>query len=116
MGTYRGRRGGSMTTVIDHVEGHYETQSMSYGQAFVLCPECVMIECDCCKTVILTASESMCRCGIDYEVLVRETMSFWTQQYETLHPWDQEYLEWLESQDEFLRSGEPYQQEWNDID
>ena len=36
-----------MTTVIDHVEGHYETQRMSYGKAYVWCPECVVVECDC---------------------------------------------------------------------
>jgi hypothetical protein len=111
-----GRKGGQMTTVIDHVEGHYETNSMSYGQAFVWCPECVVVECECGETVIVTASESMCRCGIDHEVLVRETMAFGSQQYETLHPWEREYREWLERQEEYLRSEEIYQQEWNDID
>jgi hypothetical protein len=64
-----------MTTMIDHVEGHYETQSMSSGQAYVWCPECVVVECDCGETVILTALETVCRCGIDHEVLVRETLT-----------------------------------------
>jgi len=49
-----------MTTVIDHVEGHYETQSISYGKAYVWCPECVVVECDCGQTLILTASGSVC--------------------------------------------------------
>jgi hypothetical protein len=64
-----------MTTMIDHLEGHYETQSMSSGQAYVWCPECVVVECDCGETVILTALETVCRCGIDHEVLVRETLT-----------------------------------------
>ena len=105
-----------MTTLIDHVEGHYETHSMSYGQAYVWYPECVVIKCDCGEMVILTVSEPVCRCGMDHEALVRETMAFGSQQYETLHPWDREYREWLERKDEFLRSEELYQQEWNDID
>ena len=42
-----------MTTVIDHVEGHYATQSMSYGKAYVWCPECVVVECDCGETADL---------------------------------------------------------------
>jgi len=116
MGTYGSRRGDSMTTVIDHAEGHYETQNMTYGQAYVWCPECLVVECDCGETVILTASESMCRCGIDHEVLVRETMAFGSQQYETLHPWEREYREWLERKDEYPRSEELYQQEWDSID
>ena len=49
-----------MTTVIDHVEGHYETQRMSYGKAYVWCPECVVVECDCGETLILTVSEPVC--------------------------------------------------------
>jgi hypothetical protein len=105
-----------MSTMIDHVEGHYETQSISYGQAYIWCPECVVVECDCGETVILTALETVCRCGIDHEVLVREIMDFGSQRYETLHPWDQEYREWLKRQDEYLRSEELYQQELSDID
>ena len=27
-----------MTTVIGHIEGHYEMRSMPYGQAYVWCP------------------------------------------------------------------------------
>jgi hypothetical protein len=43
-------------------------------------------------------------------------MAFGTQRYETLHPWEREYREWLERNDEYLRSEELYQQEWNAID
>jgi tRNA splicing ligase len=27
-----------MTAVIEHVEGHYETHILSYGQAYIWCP------------------------------------------------------------------------------
>ena len=57
-----------MTMVIDHVDGHYQMQSMFYGRVYVWCPECVVVECDCGETVILTASESACRCGVDHEL------------------------------------------------
>jgi hypothetical protein len=62
-----------MTAVIGHVEGHYEPHILSYGQAYIWCPECVVVGCDCGEMVILTASESVCRCGVDHEALVRET-------------------------------------------
>jgi hypothetical protein len=105
-----------MTTVIDHVEGHYETQRMSYGKAYVWCPECVVVECDCGETLILTVSESVCRCGTDHEALVRETTAFGQPQDEATHPWDREYREWREKQDEHLRSERLYQQELRAID
>jgi hypothetical protein len=102
-----------MTTVIEHSEGHYEARSMSYGRAYVWCPECVVVECDCGETVVLTASASVCWCGIDHEPLVEETMASGNLQHATTHPWDEEYREW---QDEFLRSEKPYQQELRAID
>ena len=105
-----------MTTVIDHVEGHYETQRVSYGKAYVWCPECVVEQCDCGETLILTVSESVCRCGIDHEALVRETTAFGQSQDEAPHPWDREYREWRAEQDEYLRSERLYQQELRAID
>ena len=105
-----------MATVIEHSEGHYETQRMSYGQAYVWCPECMVVECDCGETVILTASGSVCRCGIDHEAIIRETRASGEPRHETPHPWDQEYREWRERQDEYLRSEKPYQRELRAID
>ncbi len=105
-----------MTAVIEHVEGHYETHTMSYGQAYIWCPECVVVECDCGEMVILTASEPAWLCGTDHEALVREITASHNPRKEELHPWDREYREWLERQDEFLRSEKPYQQELGAID
>ena len=105
-----------MTTVIEHIEGHYETQSMSYGQAYVWCPECVVVECDCGETLILTASESVCRCGADHETLVRANLAVGHHLAATLHPWDQEFREWREKLHEYVRSEENYQRELAAID
>ena len=49
-----------MTTVIERTQGHYEVQETSYGKAYVWCPECVVVECDCGERPILTASQSTC--------------------------------------------------------
>ena len=105
-----------MTAVIEHVEGHYETHAMSYGQAYIWRPECVVVACDCGEMAILTASESVCGCGTDHGALVREATVSHGPRHETSHPWDREYREWWERQDEFLRSERPYQQELGDID
>ena len=105
-----------MTTVIEHTKGHYETKSMPYGQAYVWCSECVVVECDCGETVVLTASKSVCRCGTDHEALVRGNTASGNPQDEPLHPLEREYRDWRDNQDEYLHSEHPYQQELNDID
>ena len=105
-----------MTMVIDHIEGHYETQSMSCGQAYVWCPECVVVECDCGETLILTASDSVCRCGTDHEALVRRNAAVGQPLDETLHPWDHEFRELREKLHEYIRSEELYQRELSAID
>ena len=105
-----------MTTVIERIEGHYETQNSSYGQAYVWYPECVVVECNCGKTLTLSASESACRCGTDHEALVRERLAAGQALDETLHPWDQEFKEWREKLHEYVRSEELYQRELAAID
>jgi hypothetical protein len=72
-----------------------------------------VVECDCGKTLILTASESVCWCGTDHVALVRETTAFGQPSDEALHPWDREYREW---RDDYLRSERLYQQELRAID
>jgi hypothetical protein len=105
-----------MTAVIEHVEGHYETHATSYGHAYIWHPECVVVGCDCGEMAILTVSESVCGCGTDHEALVLETTTSRGTRRETPHPWDKEYREWRERQDEFLRSERAYHQELGDID
>jgi hypothetical protein len=102
-----------MTAVIEHVEGHYETHVMPYGRAYIWCPECVVVGCDCGEMLVLTASEGECGCGADHRALVREVTASHGKRGGAQHPWDREYREW---QDEFLRSENPYQQELGAVD
>ena len=48
-----------MTTMIKRSEAHYEVQKTSYGEAYVWCPECVEVECDCGERPVLSASETV---------------------------------------------------------
>ncbi len=90
-----------MTTVIECIEGHYEVQQTSYGEAYVWCPECVVVECDCGQRLILSASQTVCSCGIDHAPLVRKALA----SQRAPHPWEAEYDEWRKDQDEYLLSG-----------
>lgn len=73
-----------MTAVIDSTEGHYEVHKTSYGEDYVWCHGCVVVECDCGERSVLSASETVCGCGTDHAALVNEVLS---SQRES-HPWD----------------------------
>jgi hypothetical protein len=105
-----------MTTVVGCVEGHYEVQKMSYGEAYVWCPGCVVVECDCGERPVLTASETLCRCGADHAVLVREELASRASPEGTPHPWEEEYREWRENRDEYLRAEYNDWLEWKVIE
>ena len=105
-----------MTTLVERTRGHYEVQRTSYGQAYVWCPECVVVECDCGERVVLTASESVCRCGADHGALAPGNGVSRRLSGEGLHPWDAEYREWKEKQDEYLRSESHHWLEWTVIE
>jgi hypothetical protein len=62
-----------MATIIECIESHYEAQRMPYGKVCVSYPECVMVECACTESLVLTASEAVCRCIADHTALVRES-------------------------------------------
>lgn len=76
----------------------------SYGEAYVWCPGCVVVECDCGERLFLSASETACRCGADHKILVREELASKRSSDEVSHPWDEEYYEWRMKQDEYLRA------------
>ena len=105
-----------MTTVIERIQGHYEVQETSYGEAYVWCPECVVVECDCGERPVLTASLSTCGCGADHAALVREELASRRSSEEVSHPLEDEYLEWRKEQDEFLHSESHYSVEWRALD
>ena len=93
-----------MTTMIECTEGHYEVQKTSYGEAYVWCPGCVVVECDCGERPILSASETVCSCGADHEALVGEGLASGRSSKEVPHPWDDEYHEWHKKLNEYLRT------------
>ena len=42
------------------------------GEAYVCDARSMVLECLCGKSLVLTASEAICRCGADHTALVRE--------------------------------------------
>jgi hypothetical protein len=112
-----GGEGGSwMTTMIEFTEGHYEVQRTSYGEAYIWCPECVVVQCDCGKRRVLSASETVCSCGADHAALVREELASRGGSDGASHPWEAEYQEWRRKQDEFLISEDTYSLELSRLD
>ena len=101
-----------MTTVIECTEGHYEVQQTSYGEAYVWCPEHVVVECDCGEKSMLSASETVCSCGTDHVALVRKVLA----SQGAPHPWEAEYDEWRNKQDKYLLSEEIYSLELSRLD
>jgi hypothetical protein len=101
-----------VTTMIERTEGHYEVQKSSYGEAYVWCPECVVVECDCGERPVLSASGTICGCGTDHAALVRDVLA----SRSAPHPWDAEYHEWRKKQDEYLVSEETYWVELSSLD
>ncbi len=101
-----------MTTVIEYTEGHYEVQETSYGEAYVWCPECVVVQCDCGERAVLSASETICDCSADHAALVRKVLA----SQRAPHPWDAEYDEWRKKQDKYLLSEDIYRLELSRLD
>ena len=105
-----------MSTVIERTQGHYEVHETSYGEAYVWCPECVVVECDCGERLVLSASLTTCGCGADHATLVREELASRCSSEEVSHPLEDEYREWRKKQDEFLRSESHDWLEWRAIE
>lgn len=100
-----------MTTVVERIEGHYEVNEVPYGRDYSWYPECVVVECVCGKRVSLTATETICQCGADHTVLVKEELKSRPPSEEGPCPED-ECREWRRHEDEYLRSEYNEQLEW----
>ena len=105
-----------MTTMIECTEGHYEVQKASYGEAYVWCPGCVVVECECGERSVLSASKTVCSCGADHKTLVSEELASRRSSGEAPHPWDDEYRKWRKEQDECLRREYNDWLEWSGIE
>ena len=93
-GRAMGKEEFSSMWILEHTEGHYETQDVEYGKVYRWCPESVMIECEECgkrSTHIRTAligSLITCECGKDHTARVREELVFQVlDEGDDLHPW-----------------------------
>jgi hypothetical protein len=74
--------------VLERLEGHYETQDVSFGKVYRWCPQCVVIQCVCGEKVTLASSRTICQCGSDHAGLIREELAFRKPKDEAaLHPW-----------------------------
>ena len=104
-----------MATVIDYIEGHYEVEETSYGQAYAWRPEHVVVECECGERLVMRASETLCSCGADHVALVREELASRKVSDGAPHPWEAEYQEWRRK-NAYLLSEETYQLELNAVD
>ena len=105
-----------MATVIDYIEGHYEVEETSYGQAYAWRPEHVVVECECGERLAMRASDTLCSCGADHVALVREELASRKASEEAPHPWEAAYWEWRRKRDEILLSEETYRLELNRLD
>jgi hypothetical protein len=101
-----------MTTVIECTEGHYEVQEASHGEAYIWCPERVVVECDCGQRLVLSTSETACSCGTDHATLIRKILA--TQS--ASHPWEAEYYRWRNKQAENLLAEDTYSLELSRLD
>lgn len=105
-----------MARVIERTAGHYEVQETSYGEAYVWCPACVRVECDCGERLVVSASETVCRCGADHAGILQEKLAASPASDGTSHPWDAEYHQWRKEQDEYLRAEHHDWMEWRVIE
>jgi hypothetical protein len=104
-----------MTTLIECNEGRYEVHKTSYGEAYVWCPECVVVDCDCGERPVLTTSETVCECGADHAALVRKGLASRRVPDGGPHPWEAEYQGWR-GKNEYLLSEETYWLELSNIE
>jgi hypothetical protein len=100
-----------MVTVVERSLAHYERQEEAYGETYVWCPECVVVECGCGERLVLTASDSACGCGADHAALIARGAASRRASQGASGPWRDEHPEWWERQDEYLRSESQYSQE-----
>jgi len=93
-----GGRGSLEAKVIERTKGYYESVEVPYGMVYTWHPGCVLLECGCGTTLVLTCSLTTCsECNADHENIVREELNGECSEDEALHPWryarDRERLE-----------------------
>ena len=105
-------------SVVERTEGHYKVHKTSYGEAYVWCPEGVIVECECGHRPFLSASQTLCSsCKTDHAALVHEVLA---ASHKPAHPWEADYHSWRNKtshhHQECLLSEETYRLEMNRLD
>jgi hypothetical protein len=76
--------------VVEHIEGHYETEDVEFGRVYRWCPESIVLECACgVERLTLTNSKTTCdECGADHASIVREVLAGRQPRRDSdAHPW-----------------------------
>ncbi len=79
--------------IVERVEGHYETEDVEFGKIYRWCPESVVVECECGKSLMYTRSALIgsvvtCECGKDHTARIRGDLVIqMLKEDETVHPW-----------------------------
>jgi hypothetical protein len=79
-----------MTRIIERVESHYESREVPFGKTYEWHPGYVVLQCDCGLELTLTRASAItrCRCGTDYDAVVRDIREREGRLREKVtHPW-----------------------------
>jgi hypothetical protein len=81
-------RGEPTMKVIERVQPRYEVQEVEFGKVYKWRPERIVLECECGKSLSLTASTTSClECGRDHMLAVKGASMDRPQSDHILHPW-----------------------------
>jgi hypothetical protein len=74
--------------VIERLDACYEVQDVEFGKVYKWRPERIVLECECGKSLSLTASTTSClECGRDHVLAVKGASMDSPQSDHILHPW-----------------------------
>jgi hypothetical protein len=84
----------TVAKVIERLDAHYEVQDVEMGKVYKWRPESVVVECECGKTLTLTAKKNACGgCGADQRAIVELVVlgarpeNEEEEEEEVEHPW-----------------------------
>ncbi len=87
----QGRPMAPYAKVVEHIQGHYESEKVPFGRVYRWCTECVVVECGCGERATLTGSMTTCAgCQTDYSAIVHEwlpTERAQKEEGEPRYPW-----------------------------
>ena len=74
--------------MIEYIEAGYEVEEVEMGKVYRLCPESVMLECNCKTEITLTATKTICpECASDHSDIVGEVLEPGSKYENEQRPW-----------------------------